>query len=137
MLRLTFKRTMKIICAEKLLHTLLKIRTRSKQIQILASCMRPLICKAFYKFQAARHLLYSMRKLCIYNFTFYQQRKTSDAYCFTWQEAEEKSEAIEIGTYIYEYLKSSPTLSKMSLCGLTSEVDRIEISTLQLYSHSL
>ena len=65
-------------------------------------------------FQAS--LTYYMRKLCVYNLTVYEQRNPSNAHCYTWQETEGKRGAIEIGTCIYEYLKSLPnTIKEVSL----------------------
>ena len=65
-------------------------------------------------FQAS--LTYYMLKLCVYNLTVYEQRNPSNAHCYTWQETEGKRGAIEIGTCIYEYLKSLPnTIKEVSL----------------------
>ena len=61
-------------------------------------------------------LTYYMRKLCVYNLNVYEQRNPSNAHCYTWQETEGKRGAIEIGTCIYEYLKSLPnTIKEVSL----------------------
>ncbi|GFS17080.1 organic cation transporter protein [Elysia marginata] len=45
-------------------------------------------------------LMYYMCKLCVNNLYVYQQRKPSNAYCYTWQETEAKRGAVEIGTSI-------------------------------------
>ena len=51
--------------------------------------------------------LFYTRKLCVYNFTIYEQ-DTGEGFCYIWDETNGKRGACEIGTCLYDYVTSLP-----------------------------
>jgi hypothetical protein len=53
-------------------------------------------------------LMYYKRKLNCYNLTIYEQASPNNAYCYLWSEIDGKRGSNEIGTCLFQYLKSLP-----------------------------
>jgi len=66
--------------------------------------------------------MYYKRKLCCYNFTFYEQAEPNDGHCYLWSEVDGRRGSNEIGSCLLQYLQSLPnTVQEISMfsdtCG--------------------